>query len=83
MQVKQVKVVKKFYTNLKEVAQVKNQAIRTAMIKAGIKQRQLAEILECSEASVSLMMRYELSRAEQKKIVELIKKHETQNDETH
>lgn len=49
-----------------------NLAIRTAMIKAGIKQRQLAEILGCSEASVSIMLSRELSRAEQKKIVDTI-----------
>ena len=60
-----------------------NRAIRTAMFRAGLKQRQLAEILGCSEASVSLMLRYELSRAEQKKIVEVIKDYETRNDETH
>lgn len=57
-----------------------NQAIRTAMIRAGLNQRKLAEILDCSEASVSLMLRYELSRTEQRKIVELIKNHEANNE---
>lgn len=57
-----------------------NQAIRTAMIRAGLNQRKLAEILGCSEASVSLMLRYELSRSEQKKIVELIKNHGVNNE---
>ncbi len=55
-----------------------NHAIRTAMLRAGLNQRKLAEILNCSEASVSLMLRHELSRAEQKKIVEIIRKHEAQ-----
>lgn len=58
-----------------------NRAIRTAMFRAGLKQRQLAEILGCSEASVSLMLRYELSRSEQKKIVALINSREIQNNE--
>ena len=60
-----------------------NRAIRTAMFHAGIKQYQLAEILGCSEASVSVMLRRELSRAEQKKIVAMIKEHESNNNETH
>lgn len=58
-----------------------NRAIRTAMFRAGIKQRQLAEILGCSEASVSLMLRYELSRAEQKKVVAMIKEREVLDNE--
>lgn len=57
-----------------------NRAIRTAMLRAGIKQYQLAEILNCSESSVSTMLRYELSRSEQKRIVALIKEHEAQNE---
>lgn len=57
-----------------------NHAIRTAMIRAGLNQRKLASVLGCSEASVSLMLRHELSRAEQKKIVELIKNHEAKNE---
>lgn len=52
-----------------------NRAIRTAMFKAGLKQYQLAEILGCSEASVSVMLRHELSRAEQNRIVAIIKEH--------
>lgn len=57
-----------------------NRAIRTAMFRAGLKQYQLAEILGCSEASISVMLRRELSRAEQKHIVELIKEHEAQHE---
>ena len=79
----QVKVLKKFENIFKEVEQMNNRAIRTAMLQAGIRQRQLAEIMGCSEASVSLMLRYELSRAEQRKIVSLIKEHEARNNETH
>ena len=49
-----------------------NHYIRTAMIKANLNQSQLAKILGCSQASVSIMLRRELSRAEQKKIVAMI-----------
>lgn len=57
-----------------------NRAIRTAMFKAGLKQRHLAEILGTNEASVSIMLSRELSRTEQRKIVELIKNHEANNE---
>ena len=50
-----------------------NHYIRTAMIKADLNQSQLAEILGCSQASVSIMLRRELSRAEQLKIVAMIR----------
>lgn len=52
---------------------MKNRAIRTAMFKAGLTQHQLADLLECSQSTVSAMLKCELSRAEQKRIVELIK----------
>lgn len=57
-----------------------NRAIRTAMFRIGLRQYQLAEILGCSEASVSLMLRHELSRAEQKRIVDLIKEYEASDE---
>lgn len=52
---------------------MKNRAIRTAMFKTGLTQHQLADLLECSQSTVSAMLKCELSRAEQKRIVELIK----------
>lgn len=57
-----------------------NHYIRTAMIKADLNQSQLAEILGCSQASVSIMLRRELSRAEQLKIVAMIKEREVLNN---
>ena len=50
-----------------------NKAIRTAMFKAGINQRQLASILGTNDANISIMLSRDLSKAEQKKIVDLIK----------
>lgn len=47
---------------------MKNEIIRRAMFEYGLKQYQLAEILGISEASVSIMLRYDLSVAEQKQI---------------
>lgn len=60
---------------------MKNNAIRTAMERAGIKQYQLAEILGCSESSVSVMLSRELSRTEQRKIVAMINSREVLQDE--
>ena len=57
-----------------------NRSIRTAMIRAGIKQTQLAEILGCSQSNVSVMLSRELSRDEQRKVVSLIKQYEVHND---
>ena len=57
-----------------------NKAIRTAMFKAGLNQRQLASILGTNDASVSIMLSRELSRAEQKKIVAMINESEIQNN---
>lgn len=57
-----------------------NRAIRTAMFKAGLNQRQLADILGTSGANVSIMLSRELSRAEQKKIVAMIKEREVLNN---
>ena len=57
-----------------------NRAIRTAMFKAGINQRQLASILGTNDASVSIMLSRELSRAEQKKIVAMINEREVLNN---
>ena len=58
-----------------------NHYIRTAMIKADLTQRQLANILGCSQASVSIMLSRELSKSEQRKIVALINSREVQNNE--
>lgn len=58
-----------------------NKSIRTAMIRAGIKQAELAEILGCSQSSVSVMLSRELSRSEQKKVVALINSREVLNHE--
>lgn len=57
-----------------------NRAIRTAMFKAGLNQRQLADILGTSGANVSIMLSRELSRAEQKKIVAMINEREVLNN---
>ena len=57
-----------------------NKAIRTAMFKAGLNQRQLASILGTNDASVSIMLSRELSRAEQKKIVAMINESEIQHN---
>lgn len=51
------------------------------MIRAGIKQYQLAEILGCSPSSVSVMLSHELSREEQRKVVAMIKSREVLNHE--
>ena len=50
------------------------------MFRAGINQRQLASILGTSDASVSIMLSRELSRAEQKKIVAMINEREVLNN---
>lgn len=60
--------------------QMNNRAIRTAMFKAGINQRQLASILGTSGANVSIMLSRELSRDEQRKVVSLIKQYEAHDD---
>lgn len=51
-----------------------NRSIRTALMRAGLKQYHLAEILGCSEGTVSIMLKRELSRSEQRNIVEQINK---------
>ena len=51
---------------------MKNIRIRVAMTQKNMKQWQLAEKLEISEASVSRLLRHELPEAEQKRIIELI-----------
>lgn len=48
---------------------MKNKRVRIAMTRAGINQRQLAEILGTNDASVSIMLSRELSRAEQNDII--------------
>ena len=59
-----------------------NRAIRNAMFKAGLNQRQLADILGTSSANVSIMLSRELSRTEQKKIVAMINESELLNNAT-
>lgn len=52
---------------------MKNKRIRTAMIRAGINQTQLAEILDISLPKMSVILQYELSTKEQDQIVSVIK----------
>lgn len=52
---------------------MKNERIRTAMIKAGLNQSQLSEILSIPPAELSVMLKYELARKEQDNIISLIK----------
>lgn len=52
---------------------MKNERIRRAMIKEGLTQNELAEILGKSTAEVSLMLKYELAQKEQQRIVEEIR----------
>ena len=51
----------------------KNTRIRTEMAKAGINQAGLAKILGMSDPQVSVILKYELSKAEQNKIIERIR----------
>ena len=51
----------------------KNTRIRTEMAKAGINQGDLAKILGVSDPQVSVILKYELSKAEQNRIIECIR----------
>ena len=51
----------------------KNTRIRTAMAKAGINQGDLAKILGVSDTEVSAFLKYDLSKAEQDRIIDRIK----------
>lgn len=57
-----------------------NKAIRLAMFNAELKQYQLAELLGCSEAWVSILLRSELPKSDQQRIVEIIKSYEADKD---
>ena len=50
----------------------KNVRIRCALAKSGLKQKDLARIMGCSEGTVSILLKHELARFEQMRIVELI-----------
>lgn len=51
----------------------KNTRIRTEMAKAGINQGDLAKILGVSDTEVSAFLKYDLSKAEQERIISLIR----------
>lgn len=52
---------------------MKNKRIRTEMVKAGINQTQLSEILSIPPAELSVMLKYELAAKEQEQIVSVIR----------
>lgn len=52
---------------------MKNKRIRTEMVKAGINQSQLSEILNIPPAELSVMLKYELAMKEQERIVSAIR----------
>lgn len=58
-----------------------NRYIRTALIKAGLKQYHLAKILGCSEGTVSIILSHELSKSEQRNIVNLIRNYGEHHEE--
>lgn len=55
---------------------MKNKRIRTAMLQAGIKQKDLAEILGISDTELSYVLKYELAVREQNEIVARIREHD-------
>jgi predicted XRE-type DNA-binding protein len=55
------------------VKPLKNMKIRNAMYDAGLKQKNLAEIMGISQMEVSFMLKRELAAKEQNEIVERIK----------
>lgn len=55
----------------------KNMRIRMAMTKAGLSQRDLAKILGISEQEASVMLKYDLSKAESDGIIAKIRKANT------
>jgi transcriptional regulator len=52
---------------------VKNKRVRKAMLDAGIKQNDLADILGTNTNEVSIMLKYELAVKEQHDIVDRIR----------
>lgn len=55
---------------------MKNKRIRTAMLQAGIKQKDLAEILGINDTELSYVLKYELAVKEQNDIVARIREHD-------
>lgn len=55
---------------------MKNKRIRTAMLQAGIKQKDLAEILGINDTELSYVLKYELAVREQNDIVARIREHD-------
>ena len=55
---------------------MKNKRIRTAMLQAGIKQKDLAEILGINDTELSYVLKYELAVREQNEIVARIREHD-------
>lgn len=53
---------------------VTNYEIRTLMLRYGLSQQRLGEILGIDQPSVSRMLRYELSKAEKQRIREAVEK---------
>lgn len=51
----------------------KNTRVRKAMAEAGIDQRRLSGILNVSENEMSIVLKRELARAEQDKIIQAIR----------
>ena len=54
---------------------MKNKLIRVAMVANGLKQYELAKLMNIHEASLSRKMREELPEEEQQRIVDLIQQH--------
>lgn len=52
---------------------MKNERVRREMIKEGLTQNDLAEILGKLRSEVSTMLKYELAQKEQQRIVEAIR----------
>ena len=52
---------------------MRNEQIRKALKAAGMKQWQLAELMEISEQTICRKLRKELPQAEQERIIELIR----------
>lgn len=54
---------------------IKNKRVRKALIDAGLKQKDLAKLLYVSEGTVSILLRLELAKEEQERIISLINNH--------
>lgn len=51
----------------------KNVRVRRTMAEAGVNQSELARILQISNAEMCVVLKYELAKAEQDKMIEAIK----------